>query len=358
MKLADSKLLFDIAIRLQVFAEGVKATEARLFDAFLLDIEKEFKRVIESTNYTTLDGLTKRQLNTLVLTLRQNQTKLFATKIDEWLVRLQAFMQASLKVNRITSAYAVQQIELGDDEEDVKVPSDEEASNFIAGYFKRNPFVSLFGIGAVLLGSATLWPKLLNEPIAGIGALPKPYLQAWAASTQVAMENTIRKAYSNGMTPAQAMTEARRTLNRAKAQAVAVNNTTMQHIASVVSASIASGMFGLYQWLSVIDSSTTDICLDRNGRIYEYGKGPLPPAHTGCRSSIMPIKGATPKKPETFYAWAKRQPRDIQNAALGNKVADLLRTEKLQAKDITRLTDPKPMSISDFANSASRVLGK
>lgn len=41
-----------------------------------------------------------------------------------------------------------------------------------------------------------------------------------------------------------------------------------------------------YIWISVIDAVTTDYCRDQNGRIYDVGKGPLPPAHTGCRSTV------------------------------------------------------------------------
>lgn len=43
------------------------------------------------------------------------------------------------------------------------------------------------------------------------------------------------------------------------------------------------------RWISVLDSETTDFCTRQNGKIYEIGKGPHPPAHHGCRSIREPI---------------------------------------------------------------------
>ena len=43
-----------------------------------------------------------------------------------------------------------------------------------------------------------------------------------------------------------------------------------------------------YEWVSTLDSFTTPICRARDGEVYEIGKGPLPPAHYGCRSTTAP----------------------------------------------------------------------
>jgi len=352
MALRDAKLLFDIAVRLQVFAEGVKITEARIFDLLLIAVEDEFKDIIGRIKYDTLDALTKRELNKLVVALRESQSKLYSLYLDKVLKRLELFMRASLKVQRIS--YASAHFFLADDLEEPSLMQDEDAAAYIEVENVKNTFTALFGLLAIKKGGDTLWPKIVNEPIPSNGALLKPFLTSFMASAQVNVENILRKGYANALTPNQTAAEAVKQINKIKGQASSVMATSMQHIASVVSASITSALYGRYRWISVIDGSTTDICLSRNHRIYEYGRGPIPPAHNGCRSSIEPYNGN--REPETFYSWVKRQSPFMQNFALGNKGGELLRTEKLKAKDVTRLTDPKAMTVETFANSARQII--
>jgi len=351
MAIRDRKLLLDIAIRLQVFAEGVKASEARIFDLLLIEVEEEFKKLLTRVNFNTLDSLTKRELTKLVLALRETQSKVYSLYLNKVLKRLELFMRASLKVQRIV--YAWSHFALEEDNEDLPVMDDDEAALYIIG---AAAFPFLFGkVAAFSDKGDRLWPKIINEPIPSSGALLKPFLTSLSASAQVGLENTVRKGYANALTPGQTIREATKHLNRVKGQATSVMGTSMQHIASVVSASITSGLYGRYKWLSVIDGSTTDICLSRSNRIYDYGSGPLPPAHINCRSSIQPYNGVD-TEPETFYSWIKRQTPFFQNFALGNKGGELLRTEKLKAKDVTRLTNPKEMTIETFANSAEQII--
>lgn len=44
-----------------------------------------------------------------------------------------------------------------------------------------------------------------------------------------------------------------------------------------------------YRWLSSIDNRTSDICSNLNGQVFPIGRGPLPPAHVNCRSTIVPV---------------------------------------------------------------------
>ena len=44
-----------------------------------------------------------------------------------------------------------------------------------------------------------------------------------------------------------------------------------------------------YEWISTLDSRTSDICIGLDGNIYPVGKGRLPPAHFNCRSTTAPI---------------------------------------------------------------------
>ena len=43
-----------------------------------------------------------------------------------------------------------------------------------------------------------------------------------------------------------------------------------------------------YKYVATLDSRTTAICRALDGQTFEYGKGPKPPQHFGCRSTIVP----------------------------------------------------------------------
>lgn len=43
------------------------------------------------------------------------------------------------------------------------------------------------------------------------------------------------------------------------------------------------------EWISVLDSSTTPYCRGQDGKVYDIGKGPRPPAHYNCRSITRPL---------------------------------------------------------------------
>jgi hypothetical protein len=57
-----------------------------------------------------------------------------------------------------------------------------------------------------------------------------------------------------------------------------IAETLIQNITSIVAASVFSTLFNKYQWISVMDSRTSNICIERNLQVYIYGSGPLPPA--------------------------------------------------------------------------------
>ncbi len=105
--------------------------------------------------------------------------------------------------------------------------------------------------------------------------------------------------------------------------------TANSHISSVVSDEVYkqnSDLVERYEWLSILDGRTTPVCRGRDGKRYDVGKGPMPPAHPGCRSTTTPIlKDFDPPERETFDEWIQRQPAEKQNDILGPRRAKLLR---------------------------------
>lgn len=353
-KLADNRKLYDIAIRLQLFVECVKVWQARQFDKVLLEVNDELRKLLGRVNYKTLDGLTKRELTKLVLEVKQMQSRLYSRFTADFLKQMQDFVNATAHVNRIIYASAF----VDEDEEDVDVLelTDSEAMKVIEKENDSSGFPFLLGLAALKpSGKQRLWASIKNQPIAANGTFLESFIKAQLGSASVAAENRIRKGVANKSTPQAVAIEGTKDIARISAQGSAVSATIMQHILSMVSESFTSGLFGRYEWISVIDSGTTDICRSRNHKIYEYGRGPVPPAHIRCRSSIVPYRGKGSPK-ETFGAWLGRQSSRIQDVALGTATGKRFREGKIKAADLNKVANPPAMSAEELKESVSIIL--
>jgi SPP1 gp7 family putative phage head morphogenesis protein len=123
--------------------------------------------------------------------------------------------------------------------------------------------------------------------------------------------------------------------------AAVVIETAIAHAAAVVSAGVSSAFFGKYAWVSVIDAVTTDICRSRNGNVYVYGKGPLPPAHMRCRSHTIPVASGTALRNDGMNEWLAWQPASFRSD-IGT-----VKDGKLQAK---------PLTVKQFRSKVGKIL--
>lgn len=362
MALSDNKRLYDIATRLQVYTEGVKVQYAREFNFVLMKLRDVLEKNLRRVRYKTLDGLTKAELNKLVLTLRESQSKVYSAYTSQIIEQLKAFMAVDLEVNR--RAWVTGYIELDDDEDD-EIVSDNAAIQFMLdnGEKDSNP---LFGIAAVTGSNDRIWSQVTNTPIPANGLYLLPFIKTFATSAQAGIENIIRKAWANRWTVEQTLTEILGTdgarqgtpsqFSRISAQNAAVVHTAVAHVAAVAAAGVASVLFARYAWYSVMDASTTEICRSRNRKIYRFGSGPLPPAHIRCRSHTAPYYGASDFADETFYTWLIRQPDNVQNDLLGEEDATELRSGAIQAKDMTRYETDRPLTLAEFRRRINEIL--
>jgi len=105
-----------------------------------------------------------------------------------------------------------------------------------------------------------------------------------------------------------------------------------------------------YQWVSVLDSRTSDTCMGLSGKKFYFGTSgykPLPPIHPNCRSTTVPIIKDTPQPDlETFSEWAANNPDELEEA-LGPTKFELYESGQLS---ITKFTDArfKPMTIPEI----------
>lgn len=364
MALSDNKRLYDIATRLQIYTEGVKVWQARQFNFVLREISEDLKKNLHRVKYKTLDGLSKAQLNKLIVTLRESQSKIYSAYTTQLIAQLKEFMRADLEVNR--RAWVTGYIEL-DSDEDGDVISDEEAIQFLLEVPNKdsNP---LFGIAAVTGSDDRIWSQITNSPIPANGLYLLPFIKTFATSAQSSVENIIRKAWANRLTVEETLSQlvgegdrvqgTPSQMHRIGVQASAVIHTATAHVAAVVAAGVVSAVFGKYGWFSVIDGSTTEICRSRNRKVYRFGEGPMPPAHIRCRSHIAPVITASDMVDETFYTWVARQPIKVQDDILGEEGGIAIREGRLKSKDLPKYDNEEPLTYEQFRRKIKEILSR
>ena len=152
-----------------------------------------------------------------------------------------------------------------------------------------------------------------------------------------------------------------------KSQAATIVRTVANHV-SVQARDVVmrenKDIFTGYEWVSTLDARTSLICMNRDGLVYPFApESPKPPAHFGCRSTIIPVvdprydlaSAVTGKRPAvgaggakqvlattTYEQWLKRQPASFQDTVLGPSRGKLFRNGDL--------------SIGRFVDSQGRTL--
>lgn len=194
----------------------------------------------------------------------------------------------------------------------------------------------------------------MDAPVGPAQLTLSEMLDQFAGAKSDEVIRTINEAVLEGRTGQQAAQDVRSIVNTRQARQVGtVTRTVINHVSNKARAATYTENAGLidgYQWVATLDSRTTLICAGRDGRVYPVGKGPLPPAHWGCRSTTIPdikeeyslFKGDG-KRPSvgpdgaelvsaktTYGQWLRRQPASFQDEVLGDTRAKLFRDGGLQ----------------------------
>ena len=144
------------------------------------------------------------------------------------------------------------------------------------------------------------------------------------------------------------------TERRTKRQAETIVRTTINHMASTardMTIKENADLIKEVRWISTLDGRTSTVCAGRDQRVYPIDKGPRPPAHYGCRSTVIPIVNSRYTIPgikgerasmdgpvdakTTYNSWLKRQPVEFQDEVLGATRAKLFRDGGLHLSKFT-----------------------
>jgi SPP1 gp7 family putative phage head morphogenesis protein len=358
----DNRRLFNVLTRHQIYVEGVKAQYGKEFSTLLRLLDKELRELFARLRFNSLDSLTKGLLREFLAELRTTQFRIYSAYSEKIINQIKDFMLADIVVSKILFATLYKE-SISDDIIDpvteketdriIELLNDENLGLFPASWYldkKHNG----------------LWSNIINAPIPANGILLIPFVQGFVASASLSVENIVRKGYANRSQVSTVLDEITGTkaknfrdgaFARINSQAGAMIATSIQHTTAITQVGLGSLFFGHYRWVSVIDSATTDICRGRNGKIYLYGEGPLPPAHIRCRSKVIPwIVGSEEFAVPTYYAFMKLQPNSIQNDILGYEKALRLREGKLKSTDMQDFDEASPISLEGFVSKVKTML--
>jgi SPP1 gp7 family putative phage head morphogenesis protein len=341
--------LIDVLTRHQIYLEGVKAYQARQFNDVLLELQSELRKQFARLRYATLDEMTKYKLHSFILEVRESQWKVYNEYTTLLLRMLREFMEADLDLSTdVFEAVSGKRLQDAPGEDD------------------NAPLIAFAAVKGDSDGNDKLWTYLVNAPLPANGVLLVPFLAGFANSAVNAIENLIRKGYANRWTVDELLRQILGTkaanfrdgaFNGINNQAAAVTATVIQHASSIAQGSVASMFYREYRWVSVIDSKTSDICLNRDGKTYRYGKGPLPPAHIRCRSKTVPVGSRQDKNaPRSYMAWLRQQPDEVLDDILGATRAEQVQTGKAKSSEYASFTDAKPLTIAQFKGKRQLML--
>jgi SPP1 gp7 family putative phage head morphogenesis protein len=145
--------------------------------------------------------------------------------------------------------------------------------------------------------------------------------------------------------------------NRTKRQAETLVRTATNHAASIArqkTISENSDVIDSVRWVSTLDTRTSNVCMGRDQNVYNIEPGPespRPPAHFGCRSTVVPViddefaipglggERASISGPvstrTTYNSFLKRQSKEFQVEVLGVDRAKLFRSGGLSVDKFT-----------------------
>ena len=207
-------------------------------------------------------------------------------------------------------------------------------------------------------------------------------MKSFTATETRKVQNAVRQGWFEGQTVSEMVRTIRGTrLNKFKDGILAtttrnanqIARTATNHITNQTRAAVMernSRLLDGYEWISTLDSRTSSICRIRDGQVYQFGKGPLPPSHISCRSTVSPkVKkeftlfsgqetrasvGATGGKPTqatNYYTWLRTQPASFQNEVLGPTKGKIFRNAGLDTTEFRKLVSnnfDQPLTIAQI----------
>jgi len=328
--MTNEEKLRDAIIRSQVYLEGVKLDTAEEVESAFENLGVALAAILAGLGIVKLSELSIKSLRKLITKLRASITR--------------RFNAVNRKVQRIVTSLSKIELQIQTALHKTFFEA-KRALPTIEGVLSRVRSAVIPGVGGtigeMLGGNLGRLREEITRMIRGGHANDESIQDLIQRIT-----GTRGKRYRDGW-----IAKTRRSVRSAVA-------TALQHAASLVGSMTGAAFFERYQWVSVLDERTTDICTDRDGKIYVYGSGPVPPAHYNCRSTTVPYSEETTAdwRKTDWFEWATSQPREILDDMIGRTASAAMRADGASVSDFPRLTTVRRLSLANYATKFNNLL--
>ena len=313
-----NRRLYDLLIRHQLYVEGYKNYQIIQFKKELPKLIKALCEEFKKVPYKKLDEMTKRELNEFQRDIKKISNEFFDYWNNLLIKELDEFTKSDFEINKgILANFLI------DDEK--RVTTDKiEIDSIIAENARKEDENKLVPFAWIFENDTEKLKRYINNtliPAVGMSALPKDILNGLSAFSMRKIITSVNAGFANGDDTEKILQDIIGTdkepgiVKSIETAHRTITSTIIQHITCIVGPAVLATSFDRYQWVSVIDAVTSNICRGRNLNIYYYGKGPLPPAHANCRSKTVPYLPGQDMPSESFPLWASNQPTNIQKYA-------------------------------------------
>lgn len=322
--------LMDFLNRHQIYIEGVKNWYHDDFRRYLRLFRAELRKLFGRLNVGTLGELTKAKFRGLLSNIEKAGNKVFGQYGTEFLTEMRRFMGADVLVQR-------------------------------AGFAAAVPAVDVTGSTI-----PRVWKDVKDSIVPAIGKTPLEATTELVTSIKERVRVAINSGYADNKTLAEIEADfdgdgpdyKGGVFGRVWSGVRAHVSTLFQHAASKITDTLGGFVYDSYQWVSVIDGVTSDICRDRNGNVYRRGEGPLPPAHQNCRSRTIPCPSDTlsGEGVPTYFGWLSRQSKDFLSDVFGDGPADDIALGRAKAAEYGKFTSVARLTIDEFSSRVNRLI--
>jgi SPP1 gp7 family putative phage head morphogenesis protein len=355
--------LFDVLARNAMLVECLKVDRHNSFVPVAKTLSKTIRSILADIGKPSIAELNKLEMSRLLSDVSRSCWDQLNAWNGEYTDYLSDLFETNMDLQKVLMASYMQ----ADDKEDIDVLSIGNANAYFRRRKERDEFVPFMGWhGLMQKGGYPFAESRLNgTPNPATGQTMADMQQGTLGGIVAAILNRIRRGATNAETDAEitaavvgsaAPDGSTSELQRAQTNVNVMIDTTMQQSVQSANRIVQSAVSDRYQWISVMDNRTSDICRSLNLRVFEYGKGPLPPAHMRCRSHIMPYISGEPAPDTSFFAWASDQPMVFIGRVFPRSVADTFANRTARAADHPRYAATRPMTLQEYSGSANITL--
>jgi SPP1 gp7 family putative phage head morphogenesis protein len=225
--------------------------------------------------------------------------------------------------------------------------------------------------------------RILVETTPYNGKIFKELITTFKNAVTERLVSEVRRGLVQGLTTNNIADNLKGTFNHTKRYTSVIVHTTTSGVTSAARDKVFAEndeVIKGVQWVSTLDTKTSDICRGLDGQVFPINSGPRPPAHMNCRSTTVPVLksfrelgidldelpdltrptvrdglAGNISNNKTYEDWLKTQDKVFQREILGTKRFELWSKGKLSLKDFVNVDEMKSLTLEELKINQSKA---